>query len=92
MNKSVAARSPWLAFLKQRGTFGRISKELKEAAAEYRKTHPPSPKAKTAAEKRLVKLQRAIEAVQDANIQNRLGSEFGDRYSADYVDAVVKRL
>jgi hypothetical protein len=92
MNKSFAARSPWLKFLRDRRSFAVICKELKDAAKEYRQKYGVNPKAKTAAQKRLTKIERAIEAVKDPAIQSRLSAEFGDRYSIDYVNAVVKRL
>jgi hypothetical protein len=34
MNKSVAARSPWLKFLRERGLLKKIVEELRKAGAE----------------------------------------------------------
>jgi predicted TPR repeat methyltransferase len=92
MNKAVAARSPWLNFLREKKYLEQVGNILRKAGEEYRQLHGVNPKTKTAAERRITKLQRAIEAVQDANINKRLGTEFGDRYNTAYVNAVVDRL
>jgi hypothetical protein len=52
MNKSVAARSPWLKFLKDNHYLEQVGDILRKAGAEYRAQHGVNPKTKTAAEKR----------------------------------------
>jgi hypothetical protein len=92
MNRGVAQHSPWISFLRQKGTQEQISKLLREAGAEYRALYGVKPKYKTAAERRKTKIERAIAAIQDADIQNRLKAEFGDKYNASYVADALNAL
>jgi hypothetical protein len=60
MNKAVAARSPWLKFLRDNHYLEKVGDLLRKAAAEYRAIHPYTEKDKTIARRRRTKLQRAI--------------------------------
>jgi hypothetical protein len=94
MNKAVAARSPWLKFLRENGYFDQIRDLLRRAAAQYRgdPTHGFTEKDKTIATRRRTELDKAIEALSDAEIRKRLASEFGAKFDPAYAEANIKRL
>jgi hypothetical protein len=92
MNKAVAARSPWLKFLRDEKYLERVGNLLREVAARCRGDHLYTEKDKTFATRRKTKLDKAIEAFSDANIRTRLSTEFGPKYNASYAEAVIKRL
>jgi hypothetical protein len=43
-------------------------------------------------EQRIVKLQRAVEALQDQALLDKVASDLGNKYNKNYVDASLKRL
>jgi hypothetical protein len=92
MNRSTSERSPWIAFLKQRGTLKMIGDELRKAGAEYRALLGIKLKARTAATRRRTKLEKAIETMRDENIIKRIKEEFGDRFKQSYADNVISTL
>jgi hypothetical protein len=92
MNRGIATASPWIAFLRKRGTLNEISRLLSEAGQEYRRLYGVKPKYKTAAERRKTKIENAIKAVEDEEIQKLLQAEFGDKFNKAYIADAVKAL
>jgi hypothetical protein len=92
MNRGIAARSPWLKFLKDKKYLDQVGDILRKAGAEYRALYGVNPKYKAVAEKRLTKIENAIKTVQDEEILGRLRSEFGDKYSEAYVKSALAAL
>jgi hypothetical protein len=92
MNRSVAANSPWIAFLRQRGSLQKIADELRSAGAQYRALYGVKLKYKTAATKRKTKIENAIKAIEDEKIKERLRTEFGDNLKEPYIADTIKTL
>jgi hypothetical protein len=92
LNRGVAARIPWIKFLKQNHYLGQVAQILRQAGQEYRALYGVSEKNKTAARRRKNKLEKALAAVQNPGIQTRLREEYGNKYSDEYVNSVVATL
>jgi hypothetical protein len=92
MNRGVAQQSPWIAFLRQRGTLEEIAQKLRDAGEEYRRLYGVKPKYKTTAERRKTKIERALAAIKDAEIHGGLRAEFGDKFRESYIADAVKTL
>jgi hypothetical protein len=92
-NRAVAAKSPWIQHLKQSGVFNTIRDLLRKEALEYRrKQGGVKESTKKGARQRIVKLQRAIEALKDQANLSRVQADLGSKYNPDYVTASIKRL
>jgi hypothetical protein len=92
LNKGVAARSPWIAFLKKNHYLDQVGEILRKAGEEYRSLYGVSDKAKTAARRRKTKIERALAAVRNPDIQRHLAQEYGNKFSNDYVNAAISSL
>jgi hypothetical protein len=92
-NRAVAAKSPWIVHLKQAGVYDKIRDLLQKEAIKYRINQGGlKPSTKKSMEQRIVKLQRAVEALQDQALLDKVASDLGNKYSKNYVDASLKRL
>jgi hypothetical protein len=92
-NRAVAAKSPWIQHLKQSGVFETISNLLRTEALKYRQNQGVVKEStKKVAQQRIVKLQRAIEALKDQAILQNVASDLGSKYNPAYVDAAINRL
>jgi hypothetical protein len=92
-NRAVAAKSPWIAHLKQSGVFDTIRDLLRKEAVNYRiKQGGVKDTTKKGAKQQITKLQRAIEALKDQANLSRVQAELGSKYSQDYVNDSIKRL
>jgi hypothetical protein len=92
MNKGIADRSPWIAFLRREKYLEQISDLLKKAGREYRQLYGVNPKYKAAAQKKLSKIERALTAVQDPRLPELLKYEFGDKFKDKYITDAVDTL
>jgi NAD(P)-dependent dehydrogenase (short-subunit alcohol dehydrogenase family) len=72
--------------------FKDIGDLLRQKAAEYRATHGVQPSSRKGAKQRITKLQRAIAALEDQDLLTRVAADLEDKYSADYVQAVINKL
>jgi hypothetical protein len=92
-NRAVAAKSPWIAHLKQAQVYDKIRDLLRKEAVKYRiKQGGLKPSTKKSIAQRIVKLERAIEALKDQALLNRVASDLGNKYDKGYVDTSLKRL
>jgi hypothetical protein len=91
-NRSVAAKSPWIQHLKQSGVFDTIRDLLRKEAIAYRQRQGVKESTKKGAERRIVKLQRAIDALKDQAVLQNVATDLGSKYNSAYVDATIKRL
>jgi hypothetical protein len=92
-NRAAAAKSPWIAFLRERGAFEEIGNYLRGLADEYRDAQGGvRASTKKGARQRIKKLQRAIAALEDQALLKDVASDLGDTYSADYVTDSINRL
>jgi hypothetical protein len=92
MNKGTADRSPWIAFLRQRGTLDLISQELRKAGKEYREKYGVNPKYRSVAMKKQAKIERALTAVGDPRLPELLKLEFGDKFKDSYIKEAIDTL
>jgi hypothetical protein len=92
MNKGIADRSPWIAFLRKEKYLEQISNLLKKAGTEYRRLYGVNPKYKSAALKKKGKIERALTAVQDPRLPDLLRYEFGDKFQDQYINDAVDTL
>jgi hypothetical protein len=66
---------------------------LRDEAIKYReKQGGVKESTKKGARQRIVKLQRAIEALKDQNLLQNVAADLGSKYNATYVDDSIKRL
>jgi hypothetical protein len=73
--------------------FDTIRDLLRKEAIKYRvKQGGVKESTKKGARQRIIKLQRAIEALKDQAILSRVQTDLGSKYSPNYVDASIKRL
>jgi hypothetical protein len=92
-NRAVAAKSPWIQHLKKAGVFKTIGNLLRKEALEYRRNQGGVKEStKKGAERRIVKLQRAIDALKDQALLQNVASDLGNKYDLAYVAATIKRL
>jgi hypothetical protein len=92
-NRAVAAKSPWIQHLKKSGVFETIGKLLREEAIKYRENQGGVKEStKKSARQRIVKLERAIEALKDQANLSRVQTDLGSKYNPAYVNASIKRL
>jgi hypothetical protein len=92
-NRAVAAKSPWIAHLKQAQVYDKIRDLLRDEAVKYRlKQGGLKPSTKKSIEQRIVKLQRAVEALKDQALIDRVAGDLGNKYDKRYVDSTLKRL
>jgi hypothetical protein len=92
MNKGIGDRSPWISFLRQRDTLEKIRKHFREAGEKYRAKFGVNPKYKSAATKKIDKIERALTAVGDARLPELLKLEFGDKFKESYVKEAIDTL
>jgi hypothetical protein len=92
-NRAVAAKSPWIAHLKQAQVYDKIRDLLRDEAVKYRlKQGGLKPSTKKSIEQRIVKLQRVVEALKDQALIDRVAGDLGNKYDKRYVDSTLKRL
>jgi hypothetical protein len=91
-NRAAAAKSPWLAYLREQGVFKDIGDLLRQKAEEYRLVHGVKPSSKKGAKRRITKLQRAIAALEDQGLLKDVAADLGDVYNVDYVTTTINRL
>jgi hypothetical protein len=91
-NRAVAAQSPWIKHLRQSGVFETIKNLLRQEAVKYRQSQGVKESTRKGAERRIVKLQRAIDALKDQAIIQNVASQLGNKYNPAYVEATIKRL
>jgi hypothetical protein len=92
-NRAAAAKSPWIAFLRERGAFEEIGNYLRGLAEEYRVAQGGvRASTKKGARQRIKKLQRAIAALEDQDLLRDVAADLGDTYKADYVTDSINRL
>jgi hypothetical protein len=92
-NRAVAAKSPWIQHLKESKAFEKISKILRDEAINYRvKQGGVKESTKKGAKQRIVKLQRAIEALKDQALLKNVASDLGNKYDPAYITASIDRL
>jgi hypothetical protein len=85
-NRAIAAKSPWLAYIRQEGVFKDIGDLLRQKAAEYRIAQGGvKASTKKGAKQRITKLQRAIAALEDQDLLKSVAADLGDVYNPDYV-------
>jgi hypothetical protein len=92
MNKGTADRSPWIAFLRKEKYLEQISNLLREAGERYRDKYGVNPKYRSAAQKKLNKIERALTAVQDPRLPELLKYEFGDKFKQSYIADAIDTL
>jgi hypothetical protein len=61
MNRGIAAKSPWIAFLRQSGTLDEIADKLRKAVEQNRALYGVKPNYKTAAERRRTKIEKLLQ-------------------------------
>jgi hypothetical protein len=92
-NRAIAAKSPWVAHLKEAGVYEKIRDLLRKEAINYRiKQGGLKPSTKKSIEQRIVKLQRAVEALQDQALLSDVAKDLGSKYDQSYVDSALERL
>jgi hypothetical protein len=92
-NRAVASKSPWIAHLKQAGVYDQIRDLLRKEAIKYRIDKGGlKPSTKKSIEQRIVKLQRAVEALKDQALLDKVATDLGNKYNKQYVDSTLKRL
>jgi hypothetical protein len=92
-NRAVAAKSLWIAHLKQAQVYDKIRDLLRQEAVKYRiKQGGLKPSTKKSIEQRIVKLQRAVEALKDQALIDRVAGDLGNKYDKKYVEATLDRL
>jgi hypothetical protein len=91
-NRAAAAKSPWLAYLREQGVFKDIGDLLRQKAEQYRALHGVKPSTRKGAKRRITKLQRAIAALEDQDLLRDVAADLGDAYNVDYVTSTINRL
>jgi hypothetical protein len=92
MNKDIADRSPWIAFLRKNEYLDKISALLREAGEKYKSKYGVNPKYRSVAMKKLGKIESAMTAVQDPRLPELLKLEFGDKFKDAYIQDAIKTL
>jgi hypothetical protein len=91
-NRAIAAKSPWVQYLRENKVLDKVCDLLRKAGAEYRKQYGFKESTKKGARQRVTKLQRAIEALKDDATLQRVSADLGSKYNPDYVKATIARL
>jgi hypothetical protein len=92
-NRAIAGKNPWLQFLHSGDYFNRIRTILKEAAAEYRKTHPVTEKQRKNLERQSTRLQAELNILQNELQNKRLAQEFTRDYpGVDYTKIIEGKI